>query len=300
MKQIFRFVVDEDFHRRRLDEFIYAKFPLISRIYLRRRIRDGKCEVNGEVVNRGYILSKNDFVEIEIEVDEENDFQPEPMDLDILFEDEDLLVINKPAGMIVHPTKQIRSGTLLNGLAYYFASRGSRLLRAGLVHRLDKETSGLMVIAKNPEALRTLAGDFQKKRVEKRYFALVDGLLSEKEGKIDAPIGKLGENHFWGVRKDGKPSVTNFWVVKRLYDATLLELEPVTGRTNQLRVHLSYIGHPIIGDEKYGGRKFHRLCLHSCKVAFPHPRTRQVMVFQTDVPEDFYTELLFSQTAERC
>lgn len=287
MRQVFHFVVEEEFHRKRLDEFIYSKFPLMSRIYLRRRIRDGKCEVNGEVVNRGYILSRNDFVEIEIEVDEKNNFQPEPMQIDVFFEDEDILVVNKSAGMIVHPTKEIRSGTLLNGLAYYFASAGSKLLRAGLVHRLDKETSGLIVIAKHTEALRTLASDFQKKRVEKKYFALVERVISEDEGKIKAPIGKFGENHFWGVRDDGKPSETNFWVIQRFDDVTLLELEPVTGRTNQLRVHLSYIGHPIVGDEKYGGRKFSRLCLHSYKIAFPHPRTRERVSFQTGIPEDF-------------
>ncbi|RMG06388.1 MAG: RluA family pseudouridine synthase, partial [Acidobacteria bacterium] len=167
MKEIFRFQVEDAFHKKRLDEFIFSKFPLISRIYLRRQIRDGKCEVNGNVENRGYVLRKNDFVEIEIEIDDTKNFQPEPVDFSIFYEEEDFLVIDKPAGMIVHPTREVRSGTLLNGLAYYFESKGCGLLRAGLVHRLDKETSGLMVIAKNPEALRILAGEFQRKRVEK-------------------------------------------------------------------------------------------------------------------------------------
>lgn len=287
MKEIFRFQVEDDFHKKRLDEFIFSKFPLISRIYLRRQIRDGKCEVNGNVENRGYVLRKNDFVEIEIEIDDTKNFQPEPVDFGIFYEEEDFLVIDKPAGMIVHPTKEVRSGTLLNGLAYYFESKGCGLLRAGLVHRLDKETSGLMVIAKNPEALRILAGEFQRKRVEKRYFALVEGDMDADEGTIEAPIGKFKDVHFWGVKSDGKPSKTNFWVRQRFDDVTLLELEPVTGRTNQLRVHLSHIGHPIVGDEKYGGRKFPRLCLHSFKLAFFHPRTKQRMVFETEVPADF-------------
>ncbi len=300
MKKIFRFEVDEEFQKKRLDEFIFTKFPLISRIYLRRQIRDGKCQVNGNIENRGYLLRKNDFVEIEIEVDEKKDFQPEPIEFEIFFEDKDILIINKPAGMIVHPTRAVRSGTLLNGLAYYFSQKDNAgLLRAGLVHRLDKETSGLMVVAKNAESLRALAGEFQRKQVEKRYFALVEGKIDADHGMIEAPIGKFKEEvHFWGIRSDGKPARTNFWVRERFSEATLLELEPVTGRTNQLRVHLAHIGHPIIGDEKYGGKRFARLCLHSCKLAFLHPRTKKKLTFETEIPKDFCLKQFSIQVSE--
>ncbi|HSK71905.1 MAG TPA: RluA family pseudouridine synthase [Pyrinomonadaceae bacterium] len=292
--------------KKRLDEFLFAKIPKVSKIYLREVIKEGKCEVNGEWQNRGYILRKNDFVEAELELGERKIVEPEPIALDIIFEDRELLVVNKPAGMLVHPTVKVRGGTLLNALAYYLnyeeeKRRGgeeekihsrevsssphlpfssSNFIRAGLVHRLDKDTSGLLVIAKNPRSHRILCDHFKRKLVEKRYFALVGGVFEDDEGTIDTPVGRYAEERFWNIKADGKAAETRFWVKERFSDSTLLELEPVTGRTNQLRIHLASIGHAIIGDKKYGGREFRRLCLHAYRLSFWHPNGNQWMEFE--------------------
>lgn len=284
----FEFQVAPEDAKRRLDEFLFGKIPKVSKIYLREIIKEGKCEVNGEWQNRGYILRASDFVEAELELGERKIVEPEPIPLDIVFEDSELLVINKPAGMLVHPTIKVRSGTLLNALAFYLnAENGNAdFIRAGLVHRLDRETSGLMVIAKNSRAHRILSDHFKRKLVEKRYFAMVGGVFAEDEGAINSPIGRYAEERFWNVKADGKAAETRFWVKERFRDSTLLELEPVTGRTNQLRIHLSSVGHAIIGDKKYGGREAERLCLHAYKLAFWHPNGNRWMEFETKI-EDF-------------
>lgn len=290
MAEKFHFQVTGKSHKKRLDEFLFAEFPFLSRMYLRELVRDEKCEVNGRWENRGFILRTNDFIEIEVDDKRQTSLQPEAIRLDILFEDAEFLVVNKPWGMLVHPTVKVRTGTLLNALAHHLNSENENadvFKRAGLVHRLDKQTSGLIVIAKNPRAHRILCSHFQRKLVEKRYFALVEGLVRDDFGTIEAPIGRYAETRFWNVKADGKNSVTNFWVKKRFADKTLLELEPVTGRTNQLRIHLAHVGHAIIGDEKYGGREFSRLCLHAYKLAFRHPNGGDSMKFETNFPEEF-------------
>jgi 23S rRNA pseudouridine1911/1915/1917 synthase len=295
MSKAFYFQVEEKYHRKRLDEFLFDKFPFLSRIYLKKLVRDGKCEVNGRVEDRGYVLRKNDFVEIAIDCKENLLTYPEPMDLEILYEDRDFLVVNKPSGMLVHPTLGVRSGTLLNGLTYHLnKNSSSSFIRAGLVHRLDKETSGLMVIAKNQKTHRTLSSAFQRRIVEKKYFALVEGIVEKDEGIIEAPIGKYEDLKQWNIKQGGKMAITMFRTRCRLTDKTLLELEPLTGRTNQLRIHLAYIGHPILGDKKYGGKDFKRLCLHAYKLAFPYGE--KCFSFQTEIPEDFCIEPAFHQT----
>lgn len=288
-------VAPEDF-KKRLDVYLQEQFPTVSKIYLREIIRDEKCEVNGAWQSRGYLLKTGDFIEVELEQRENNLIEPENIPLDILFEDADVLIVNKPAGMLVHPTVRIRHGTLLNALAFYLNPvrekenspiiENSPFKRAGLVHRLDKQTSGLMTIAKNPRSLRILCSHFQRRLVEKRYFALVEGVISEDAGTIDAPIGRYEESRFWNIKADGKHAVTNFWVKKRFADSSLVELEPVTGRTNQLRIHLAHIGYPIFGDTKYGGREFARLCLHAYKLSFWHPNGGKKLEYQTKNPFD--------------
>jgi 23S rRNA pseudouridine1911/1915/1917 synthase len=305
MTEIFRFQVTKKSYKMRLDEFLFAEFPYLSRMYLRELVRDEKCEVNGRWENRGYLLRTNDFVEIEVDRRRQTSLQPEPIPLEILFEDGELLVVNKPAGMLVHPTVKVRTGTLLNALAHHLNSEKRKaksekteseieiddagvFVRAGLVHRLDKQTSGLLVIAKRRRAHRILCGHFQRKLVEKKYFAVVEGAPEKDSGTIEAPIGRYAETRFWDVKADGKKSVTRFWARRRFDDKTLLELEPVTGRTNQLRIHLAHIGHAIIGDEKYGGREFSRLCLHAYKIAFRHPTSGDLMTFETALPKEFF------------
>jgi 23S rRNA pseudouridine1911/1915/1917 synthase len=289
-------VASADF-KKRLDVYLQEQFPTLSKIYLREIVRDEKCEVNGEWQSRGYLVKTNDFVEVELEQRENNLIEPEELPLEIIHEETDFLVVNKVAGMLVHPTVKIRNGTLLNALAHYLNTsreqeadsrltiHNSRLfIRAGLVHRLDKQTSGLVVIAKNQRSLKFLCSHFQRRLVEKKYFALVEGIIKEDSRTIDAPIGRYEESRFWNIKEDGKRAVTNFWVKKRFADSTLLELEPVTGRTNQLRIHLAHINHPIFGDVKYGGREFSRLCLHAYKLGFHHPTGGKRIEFETVNP----------------
>ncbi len=246
--------------------------------------------------------------------------RPENVPLDIVFEDEHLVVINKPAGMLVHPTNRDKNGTLLNALAFHLngsiadcglrtadfdardiemcdsvtgddcskseirnpksAIEGSAFIRPGLVHRLDKQTSGLIVVAKSVRIHRSLSRQFQRKFVEKTYLALVDGTVEKDTGTIVAAIGRFADQKRWDVKVGGKSAETRFRVIERRSATTLLELEPVTGRTNQLRIHCASIGHPIVGDITRGGSEFERLCLHAWKLAFRHPVTREDLEFQ--------------------
>ncbi|MEO6334292.1 MAG: RluA family pseudouridine synthase [Pyrinomonadaceae bacterium] len=321
----------------RLEDFLFASCPGLSRMYLRGIVRDEKCEVNGRLENVGYRLRSGDFLELELDLTRENSMRPENVPLEIVYEDEHLVVVNKPAGMLVHPTNRDKNGTLLNALVFHFngaslpnAERGMRkagfgtsavdtltkfpeldspasspgidksipsprddqsnsafpvqhsaFIRPGLVHRLDKQTSGLIVIAKSVRVHRSLARQFQRKFVEKKYLALVDGVVEKDNGSIVASIGRFAEEKRWDVKEGGKPSETRFQVIERRSDSTLLELEPVTGRTNQLRIHCASIGHPIVGDVPRGGREFARLCLHAWKLSFRHPFTREDMEFES-------------------
>lgn len=288
----FQFQIEKNLHKNRLDKFLYDEIPAVSRMYLQYLITAGKCQVNGKIENRGYHLQVGDSVVIEVDVKEQTEMLPENIPLDIIFEDSELLVIDKPPGMLVHPTKGVRRGTLLNAVTYYlnFDGQGKpqneKLIRAGLVHRLDKKTSGLMVVAKNPRSHRILCSHFQRKLVEKKYFAVVEGIIKEDTGTIDAPIGRNAEEKFWYISNEGKHAESRFRVVERNGETTLLELEPITGRTNQLRLHCAHIGHPIVGDDKYGGREFSRLCLHAAKLSFWHPNGNTRLEFESVLPEE--------------
>ena len=306
---------------KRLEDFLFDRFTGLSKMYLRDVVKNLKCEVNGEFENVGYRMRVNDFIEIELDLTREGAMRPENIPLDIVFEDNNIIVINKPAGMLVHPTHRDKNGTLLNALTYYL-NAGSRtvrneecatrngdsyslgapnnlneandpairiprsaFVRPGLIHRLDKQTSGLMVVAKTARAHRVLAEHFKKKLVEKRYLALVDGVVAEDLGTISAPIGRYAEQKRWDVKQDGKHAETRFQVRERFADMALIELEPVTGRTNQLRIHCASIGHPIVGDIERGGQEFARLCLHAYKLAFRHPATGEWLCFEAEHPE---------------
>jgi len=302
----------------RLEDFLLDHFSTLSKMYLRELVKNAHCEVNGRHENIGYRLRSNDFVEITVDNTRGTAMRPENIALDIVFEDEDLIVVNKPAGMLAHPSHRENSGTLLNALVFYlnkseppalaggmefgsqpgsvpetgfdrasvppaYAGGSDKIVRPGLIHRLDKQTSGLMVIAKNARAHRILSGHFMKKRVEKRYLALVDGIVEKDKGTIEAPIGRFADLKMWNVREDGKHSETKFVVRERFADTTFLELEPVTGRTNQLRIHCQLIGHPIVGDAQRGGREHRRLCLHAYKLAFPHPNSGEAVTLDSPV-----------------
>lgn len=286
MLKKFQFNIENTIYKNRLDKFLFDEITSLSRMYLKHLILAGNCTVNNKVENAGYHLKAGDFVEIEIEIKPEIEMIPEDIPLEIIFEDSELIVLNKPSGMLVHPTKGVRRGTLLNALLFYLNSdehgkvKNDKLIRAGLVHRLDKQTSGLMVIAKNPRSHRILCSHFQRRLVEKKYLAIVEGVVGEDFGTINAPIGRDAEERIWKISPDGKSAESRFRVVERFADQTLLELEPVTGRTNQLRLHCAHIGHPIVGDDKYGGRDFERLCLHAAKLAFWHPNGTNRLEFE--------------------
>ncbi|MGI8788657.1 MAG: RluA family pseudouridine synthase [Pyrinomonadaceae bacterium] len=290
----FQFHISEIPRKKRLDKYICEQVTAVSRMYLRYLIKEGKCAVNGVIEVGGYHLRKDDSIEIEVDIKAETAIVAEAIPLEIVYEDSELIVVNKPPEMLVHPTKGVRGGTLLNALTYYFNAgnesdtNAENFVRAGLVHRLDRKTSGLILISKNPNAHRVLSNHFQRKLVEKRYYALVEGCVAEDFGTINAPIGRNAEERFWAISSDGKFAESRFQVIERYADTTLLSLEPVTGRTNQLRLHCAHIGHPIIGDDKYGGREFPRLCLHAYKLSFWHPNGNQRLEFETELPKDFF------------
>ncbi len=287
-------------------------------MYLRRVVRDEKCEVNGRLENVGFRIRAGDFLEVEIDPARENSMRPENVPLDIVYEDEHLVVVNKPSGMLVHPTNSDKNGTLLNALSFYlnaecgsssdsaFLIPHSAFIRPGLVHRLDKQTSGLIVIAKSTRMHRSLSRLFQRKYVEKKYLSLVDGVVEKDEGTIVASIGRFADQKRWDLKEGGKYAETRYRVLERNADTTLLELEPVTGRTNQLRIHCASIGHPIVGDVSRGGREFERLCLHAWKLSFQHPVTREAATFSSSIvfgfdkkPFDFHKRLAASPPDER-
>ena len=271
----------------RLEDFLLEHFSTLSKMYLREIVKTEGCEVNGRIENIGYRIRPNDFIEIEVDHSRGTAMKPEDIALDIVFEDSHIIVVNKPAGMLMHPSHRENSGTLLNALVHHLNRENGRLVRPGLPHRLDKQTSGLVVAAKSAAAHRRLSEGFMKKRVEKRYLALVEGLVKEDEGVIVAPIGRFADLKMWSVKTDGKHSESRFLVRERFTDTTLVELEPVTGRTNQLRIHCQLIGHPIVGDTARGGREFSRLCLHAYRLGIIHPATRERMVFETEIPAEF-------------
>ncbi len=301
------FQIDANYHKQRLDEFLFDKFHSLSKMYLREVVKAGSCEVNGYTANVGVKVKTNDFVEIAVDLDRETAMRPENTPLEIVYEEAAFLLVNKPAEMLVHPTHRDKNGTLLNALSYYLNQElfspeneaknkvehseiqhlKSKIVRPGLVHRLDKKTSGLILIAKTAPAHRVLCDHFQRKLVEKKYLALVEGIVKEDAGEICAPIGRYEDTKHWNIKTDGKFSETRFRVVERHADATLLELQPITGRTNQLRIHCEHIGHPIVGDERRGGREFGRLCLHAYKLAFNHPIEHRRLEFEIGLPRDF-------------
>lgn len=281
MQKKFEFQIDERFHRRRLDEFLFNEFESLSKAYIRRVVKEEKCEVNGYIANRGMKIKTNDFVEIEINIKQQKGMKAEEIPLEIVFEDREIIIINKPCGMLAHPTHYERNGTLLNGLTHYLNHNKNHqyFVRPHLIHRLDRETSGLILIAKNPKASGILSGHFKRKLFEKKYLALVEGVVEDDFGEITANLGRDEIAKKWMVKENGKSAHSKYRVLERFEDKTLLELEPVTGRTNQLRIHCDFIGHPIIGDDLHNGREFYRLCLHASKLSFWHPKGDERMEF---------------------
>jgi len=280
----------------RIDLYLTQKEIYPSRSQIRNLINQGKIRVNSNLVKPSYILKNRDVIDLALLEKKELKVKAESIPLDIIYEDEYLVVVNKPANMIVHPAGKICSGTLVNALLYHCKDSLSGIggiIRPGIVHRLDKNTSGLIVVAKNDFAHLNISKQIKERQVIKKYIAVVHGIMKDDSGIIDAPIGRSLKNRKkMAVTTEGKTreAVTQFKILKRFSAYTLIEATLRTGRTHQIRVHLVYIGHPIIGDQLYGHRKqglnISRQALHSHILGFVHPLSKKYMQFCTPLPKD--------------
>jgi 23S rRNA pseudouridine1911/1915/1917 synthase len=327
------FVVEESSAAQRLDEFLAARLVRLSRMGIANMLARGECAVNGEAARAGRRLSAGDAVEVVAGDETPNAMTPEAMPLEVVHEDEHMIVVVKPAGVLVHPTRGVKRGTLANALAYHLnrfrnaefglrideshASsdeaadsrahfgegsldktnpqsefRNPQFIRPGIVHRLDRDTSGLLVVAKTQAALSRLSQHFQRRLVEKRYLAVLCGRVERDAQTIAAPIGRDEDARpRWRVLDSGRASESRLRVLETNGERTLVELEPVTGRTNQLRIHCAHAGHAIVGDRLYGGDPHERLCLHASRLAFRHPATNEPLEFSSPMPPEVVTAL---------
>lgn len=279
----------------RLDVFLTKKQPELSRSHVQKLVADGKALVNGTVRKANFKLREGDEVSLVVPEPEAVEIKAEDIPLDVLYEDEDIIVVNKARGMVVHPASGVNSGTLVNALLFHChdLSGINGEIRPGIVHRLDKDTSGVMVCAKNDKAHIDLAEQIRTKSAHRVYWAIVHGNIKEEAGIIKGNIGRhpTDRKKMAIVRENGKPAVTHFKVLERFGDYTLIECRLETGRTHQIRVHMTSIGHPLVNDPKYGPKKqspfaIEGQALHSLTLALRHPGTGEEMTFTAPVPED--------------
>lgn len=285
--------VSEDQTSERLDKFLSTTEPEWSRTQVQQWVKDGLIEVNGKQVKANYKVQAGDEIKVEIPDPEVLDVEAEPMDLDIYYEDADVLVVNKPRGMVVHPAPGHVSGTLVNGLMAHCTDLSgiNGVMRPGIVHRIDKDTSGLLMVAKNDMAHESLVNQLVAKTVTRKYTTVVHGIIQHDTGTIDAPIGrdKKDRQSMTVTKESAKQAVTHFDVIERFQDFTVVECRLETGRTHQIRVHMKYIGYPLAGDPKYGPRKtvdFNGQLLHAGVLGFDHPRTGEYIEFTAPIPAD--------------
>jgi len=284
----------EDNEGLRIDRYLSEKLEL-SRSKIQKLMKEEKIIVNGKSVNNSYSVKLEDIIEINDKLDYTISVEPEDIPLNIVYEDDDLIVINKESGMVVHPAPGHYTGTLVNALLYKYGKLAGEEFRPGIVHRIDKDTSGLMLVAKTPETLEKLSEMISKKEVERRYKAIVDGVIKHETGTIDAPIGRdLNNRQKMAVTDvNGKEAITHFKVLERFDNNTLIECVLDTGRTHQIRVHMAYIGYPINNDPLYGKGKcsdFGQM-LHSYYIKFNHPRDGKELSFEVDPPKEFLERL---------
>ena len=280
----------------RLDKAVADLTPL-SRSHANEQIKNGQILVNGQVKKAKYAVKAGDVITYELLEPEALEYVAENLPLDIVYQDKDVAVVNKAQGMVVHPSAGHTSGTLVNALMYHIKDLSgiNGVLRPGIVHRIDKDTSGLLMIAKNDDAHIKLAEELKDKKSLRKYWAIVHGNLPNDRGVIEAPIGRSEKDRKkQAVTAKGKPAVTRFHVLERFGNYTLVELQLETGRTHQIRVHMAYIGHPVAGDEVYGPRKTlkgHGQFLHARTLGFTHPKTGEVMKFTAEAPAIFQETL---------
>ncbi len=284
----------------RLDKYLAEQFPEQTRSYLQKLIKDGEVLVNGKSVKTGYQLSKGDEVTVNIPEPKELDVEPQKMDLDIVYEDEDVILINKPKGMVVHPAPGHTTDTLVNGLLYHCKDNLSGIngvARPGIVHRIDRDTTGILIVCKNDMSHNSIAAQLKEHSITRRYRALVHGNVKLDQGTVEGPIGRhpVDRKKMAINERNGKPAVTHYTVLERFGNYTLIECVLETGRTHQIRVHMTSIGHPLVGDEVYGPAKcpfkLEGQTLHAMVLGFVHPRTGEYMEFSAELPE-YFTDLL--------
>lgn len=291
--------------KERLDKLIIAHMPDLTRSQAQNLIKQGLVTLNGAPVKSGVKLRGGEVIRVTIEEEITPEIEAEDIPLDVIYQDDDIAVINKPAGLVTHPAIGNTSGTLVNAMLNEWSEIGDMEdedHRHGIVHRLDKDTSGVMIIAKNMDALENLKAQFQARTVDKRYLAMLERTPNTPEGRIEAPIGRdPRQRKRMSVQRDGKPAITEFTVLDTSFrdGATLVEFKLLTGRTHQIRVHAAFIGCPVIGDRVYGFRKqrsnkFKRNFLHASELTFDHPRTGERVSFKAPLPEileDFMKKL---------
>ena len=292
---MYKYIVKNEDKGKRLDRYVTEQNAEITRTAVQRLIDEKNILVNGKEQKASYKVNENDVVEVEIPEPKKIEIKAENIPIEVIYEDSDIVVVNKPKGMVVHPGNGNLDGTLVNAI---MAKCGDSLsgiggeIRPGIVHRIDKDTSGLLIVAKNDKAHVNLSEQIKAHKVKKTYIALVRGVVRENEATIDMPIGRSKtDRKKMAVCKDGKNAITHIKVLKRWEYYTLLQVNIETGRTHQIRVHLSYIGYPIIGDYTYsnGKNEFGVVgqCLHAQKLEFKHPTTNKIMELEAPLPEYF-------------
>ena len=278
----------------RIDRFLSKDLETLSRSYLQKLLKDGEISVNGKPVKANYKVSEGDKIQIRIPEPENPDILPENIPLDILYEDDDILVVNKPKGMVVHPAPGHYSHTLVNAVMYHCGERLSGIngvLRPGIVHRIDMDTTGSLLICKNDHAHQILAEELKEHSITRRYHAIVHGNIKEDTGTVNAPIGRhpVDRKKMSTKAPNGRHAVTHYKVLERFGDYTYIECELETGRTHQIRVHMSSIGHPILGDTVYGPAKcpykLQGQTLHAKILGIMHPTTGEYMEFDAPLPD---------------
>ncbi|HCJ31987.1 MAG TPA: RNA pseudouridine synthase [Firmicutes bacterium] len=293
MEEKIRIEVENLEKNERIDKYLSSKLDdSFSRAKIQKLIDEELILVNDKVIKSSYKVSNGDVILI-TDKEEDMSVKPEKMDIDIVYEDDDVMVINKKSGVVVHPAPGNYSGTLVNGLMYLSKdlSHVNGEFRPGIVHRIDKDTSGLLIVAKNDKAHRILAEELKEKKIKRKYIALVSGVINHDIGEIDAPIGRdpSDRKKMCVTSTNSKDAITHFRVLERYKNASLIECELETGRTHQIRVHMKYINHPVINDPVYGKNnhgEFGQL-LHAKEITFTHPTTKEVMTFSCEVPEEF-------------
>jgi len=293
--QNYEFIVEREQEGVRIDQYLSQRISDISRSRIQKLIEQGNITVGDKQIKPNYKVKQGDIVRVELPEPVVLDVKPENIDIEILYEDEDIAVVNKPQGMVVHPAAGNYSGTLVNALMARCSSLSTinGVIRPGIVHRIDKDTSGVLVIAKNDAAHHSLAEQIKVHSVKRVYYAIVEGVIKQDSGTIDAPLGRhpVERKKMAVVDRNGRRAVTHYRVLERFKQNTLIEARLETGRTHQIRVHMAYIGHPLVGDPVYGYKKqrfnLKGQALHAKTLGIIHPSTGEYMEFTSPLPEYF-------------